>query len=116
MGEYADDAIERDFDMEFCRDEDESLDDLDDHDRLEVMGNRRRNRTSHVPEYSYLEFECVLKQSDKAWLIRFPNNAGQAWFPKSQCKVDMRERILSIPDWLRNEKVKEFAIKKIKEY
>ena len=114
MGDYADDAMERDFYLEMEREENPEDHDLDDHDYSIVAGNRQRNRTMKVTEFSYLEFECVLKQSEKAWLIRFPNNAGQAWFPKSNCKVNMRECILTIPEWLFMKKVEEFALKKVK--
>lgn len=58
----------------------------------------------------------VQSESDKAWkiLVGAEGKPWKAplWFPKSRCKLNRKEKSLSVPDWLWSEKLKEYAAKK----
>ena len=53
-------------------------------------------------------FTSVLAETFKAWLIRFPMDkkliSQECWLPKSQCTIDMKNKIIEVPEWLINEK------------
>lgn len=48
-----------------------------------------------------LDFEIVLKETDKAYQVRFSSVEIQ-WIPKSQCRLF--NNILYMPEWLVKEK------------
>jgi hypothetical protein len=40
----------------------------------------------------------ILRETDKAWHVRFPGNPKAKWCPKSKCCLD--KGTLSVPEWL----------------
>ena len=50
-------------------------------------------------DYHYEELIC---QTEKAWLFLIEEK--EHWLPKSQCKIDEEDKVISIPDWLAEEK------------
>jgi phosphoribosylaminoimidazole carboxylase (NCAIR synthetase) len=51
-----------------------------------------------------LNFERVIQESKKAWLVEFPMddelNNVTCWLPKSQCKVRLQDKKIQVPQWL----------------
>lgn len=59
------------------------------------------------PDYEFheIKFESVLRETDRAWLVRFPMNeklvSQEHWLPKSQCSdPDTVTKIIEIRSWL----------------
>lgn len=79
MGEYANDAFERDF--------------HDYLDRWEGGGRPKRNPV----EFKTFEIKGVVRETDKAWLVEMSGGAKR-WFPKSKCTLTIG--FISVPEWL----------------
>ena len=52
------------------------------------------------PESFYLKFEAIVRETEKAWLLKLDEKT-EAWFPKSQCVIEDEtgDQIL-VPEWL----------------
>jgi hypothetical protein len=40
--------------------------------------------------------------TDKAWLVVI--DGKESWFPKSKCSVNMKRKLITVPEWLAVEK------------
>ena len=58
---------------------------------------------SQGDEPTTVEFEEVIGETEKAWLLGMPDGE-EIWFPKSQCKLRRRSRSLTLPVWLASAK------------
>ena len=82
MGEFADMAIERDYEEWLdggCSD-------------MEVF-------YPHTYTLDIIEYLEIIRETAKAWLLRI-NRKFIHWFPKSRCQIDKSEKTISIPHWL----------------
>ena len=61
----------------------------------------------HKPvTYTELEYKFIIKETDKAWLLRMSGNA-ESWWPKCVCDIgDIGEKLITVPDWLIQQKIK----------
>ena len=84
-GEYATDALERDFFI----DNDEDINTI----QLE----------------SKFEFKAISRETDKAWLLVMSGGA-EKWFPKSVCRIE--DDLIFLPAWL-EVKMMEEAIRQL---
>ncbi len=79
------------------------FDDFDDYfcDREDYDGNPGREKVE-------IAFEEVIKETQKAWLLRFPMKKDLSnediWFPMSQCDLDEKNKRIWVPRWLVTEK------------
>lgn len=59
-------------------------------------------------EPEMIRFESLLRETPKAWFIRFPMKDDltndDVWLPKSQCEIDRRSKTIEVPGWLMEEK------------
>jgi hypothetical protein len=55
----------------------------------------------NVDEDDYY-FDFIKWETDKAWLVVM--DGKELWFPKSQCSINTKKKIIIIPDWLATEK------------
>jgi hypothetical protein len=76
MGEYADDAFERDWHNQFGDEEEDVV-------------------TSQEP--NLLEFKSIKAETSKAWLFEM-NGGAIRWLPKSQCYI--AGTFVHVPRWL----------------
>lgn len=103
MGEYADDAMERDFDA-FLGGLDE-YDELCEEDRYaergpdEVLSSKRHGRVSTSSRLSEFEYTKIIRETEKAWFLEM-NAGAQTWFPKSKCKLNEELKLVFVPQWL----------------
>jgi hypothetical protein len=58
-----------------------------------------RKHQAPAPMMSML-YQEIVTETEKAWLIKM--KSGEAWFPKSQCKLDVTHKVIRVPDWLHN--------------
>jgi hypothetical protein len=86
MGEYADDATDRDFN-----------DWADDgFPKIDVIS---------VPiEYDKFEYVKIVRETDKAWLLE-GTGKGKNWFPKSKCEINKEKHLIIVPKWLTQKKI-----------
>ena len=88
MGEYADDAIERD--LSYHIDEfQENTNELFETDNSFIKSD----------EYISYEFNRVKSETSKSWLL-IMNGGHELRLPKSQCEI--KDNIVLIPRWLVN--------------
>jgi len=92
MGDYANDAIERDLGI--------YLNEMHgDSSYEEDLGENLADCTNYVKvsENDNLEFKSIKKETPKAWLLIMSGDA-EYWFPKSKCSI--KNNILTVPKWL----------------
>jgi len=53
-------------------------------------------------ELIQLKYDEIIQETDLAWLLRFGDD--EVWMPKSRCENDDEERLISVPQWLIEEK------------
>ncbi len=54
--------------------------------RQRIIENIGRNRMVHNCDRKTYKFLTILKETEKAWLLKFTENDDGAWFPKSLCE------------------------------
>ena len=102
MGEYADDGIDRDY-GNFCDyktgtgiyGEDSEIYDLFDKNELDFGEDIP---VIKISGFEVLDFENVVKESEKAWLLKFDKN--NVWCSKKYCRI--KDNKVMIPKWLYN--------------
>lgn len=47
-------------------------------------------------------FDSVKWETKKAWLVVMDER--ELWFPKSQCEINVKNKIITVPEWLAIEK------------
>lgn len=100
MGEYADDAIDRDF--EYYLDERLGFDYGErEWDDDPISGQIIKKRKSTNFEYSR-----IIKETNRAWLLEM-NAGARQWFPKSECELDEDKKLITVPIWLEQKIIEE---------
>lgn len=57
------------------------------------------------PRSTLIDLEVVLvRETEKAWLVRGLDSGREAWIPKSQAELDLEEDVLTLPEALAIEK------------
>lgn len=95
MGEYADDAMWRDYDLEYHSEE------LHYYDEEPEVGDgsprQRYKRRNHQIKYDTYEYKRIIHETAKAWLLEMSGGAKR-WLPKSKCHVS--NDVVYVPSWL----------------
>lgn len=59
-------------------------------------------------DFLALGFTRVIRESKLAWLVEFEICANlesvDAWLPKSECHIDLKENTIHVPAWMAHEK------------
>lgn len=50
------------------------------------------------------KYNELIRETKKAWLLEY-ETFGKLWFPKSECKIDKKNKTLTMPNWLAKQKL-----------
>jgi len=95
MGDYANDAIEREWN--------EMLDEMEDGD-IDDVSFIHKGVT-----YTTFEFKSIKTETEKAWCLIMMGGA-EHWLPKSRCSIN--KNMVAVPDWLHKQIMKDNLAKK----
>ena len=110
MGDFADDAINRDMDrwLDEQYDPSNQFDDQFDGapEDFQRCSRRKASYTRDLEPSDKLEYEEIRTETEKAWLLMM-DSGRLIWWPKSRCTLDDEDYTITAPHWLVLKKIEE---------